>query len=297
MNEKPLPPWASEIPEGAFISYSTTYKIGEYFSCFHKDFFTPCDFDKLGYYFYDPTEHGFAKGKKYPLFIFMHGTTNSLENEVCINYAGAEFYAKEEYQKAVGGAYLLIPLANEYRDKNGVLCGGWNDSYVRPIYDLICNFITTRIVPNGGASKKVIFGNARGATIAFSLVDSYINFFNVILSIGGQNVPDDMTLARYEENNIWLFLAMGKHDEYISYEKKLEPRLEKLMSMFRCFVFTPDWVCNGDHGIASINLAGLEMGQHCIINPVHCNLMFDDGTPMEPMLPNGVTGWLSKALR
>ena len=39
MTEKPLPPWANEIPQGAFITYEPTYKVGEYFSRFHKDFF------------------------------------------------------------------------------------------------------------------------------------------------------------------------------------------------------------------------------------------------------------------
>ena len=36
MSEKPTPPWANEIPEGSFISYATTYKVGEYFDRFHK---------------------------------------------------------------------------------------------------------------------------------------------------------------------------------------------------------------------------------------------------------------------
>ena len=36
-SSKPLPPWANEIPEGAFISYETTYKVGEYFSLFKKE--------------------------------------------------------------------------------------------------------------------------------------------------------------------------------------------------------------------------------------------------------------------
>ncbi len=109
---KPLPPWADKIPEGAFISYETTYKVGEYFSLFKKE-----RFGSMDYYFYDPTEHGFSKDKTYPLFIFLHGATNALEGDVCINYAGAEFYATEEYQNDFGGAYLLVPLANEYYDE------------------------------------------------------------------------------------------------------------------------------------------------------------------------------------
>ena len=76
MSEHPLPPWANEIPEGAFISYSPTYKVGEYFSRFHKARFEKAGLD---YYFYDPTEHGFPEGREYPVLLFMHGYTNALE--------------------------------------------------------------------------------------------------------------------------------------------------------------------------------------------------------------------------
>ena len=111
---KPTPPWANEIPEGSFISYAPTYRVGEYFDRFHKT-----SYDGLTYYFFDPTEHGYEKGKKYPLLVFMHGYTNAMEGDVCINYTGAEFYSKDDYQKTLGGAYVLVPLANEYRGDDG----------------------------------------------------------------------------------------------------------------------------------------------------------------------------------
>ena len=47
-----------------------------------------------------------------------------------------------------------------------------------------------------------------------------------------------------------------------------------------------------DKGIASI-VGGIEMGQHCLMNAVQSNLMFDDGTPMDPRLPDGLTGWIA----
>ena len=34
-----------------------------------------------------------------------------------------------------------------------------------------------------------------------------------------------------------------------------------------------------------------------ITNAMHCNLMFDDGRPMKPRLPKGITGWLAEALK
>ena len=180
MNEnKPLPPWANIIPEGAFISYTPTYKVGEYFNRFHKESFKPTDFAPLTYYFFDPTEHGYPKDKAYPLITFLHGTSNALEGDVCINYAGGEFYSKDEYQKTLGGAYLLIPLANEYRGDDGKVHGGWDDSYIEPVYDLICDFIKNQAEPKGGISKKVIFGNSSGGRMSIRMPVRYPDFFDI----------------------------------------------------------------------------------------------------------------------
>ena len=296
MEEKELPPWAGQIPQGDFISYEPTYKVGEYFSRFHKEYFKPNDFEKLGYYFYDPTEHGFEKGREYPVLIFFHGYTNALAGDVCINYAGAEFYAKDEYQKALGGAYILIPLANEIRAADGSVTGSWDESYIRPVYDLICDFIEGHAAKNGGVGKKVVFGNSRGSSMCFKMVDAYTDFFNVLVPIATADISTDQMLDRYDQNDVWLFYAIARHDEFNDYEKVVLPRLPRLRKMKHCFIFIPEWVRNGDHGIASLNF-GVEMGQHCLINPMHCNMMFDDGTPMETSLPHGVSGWLSEMLK
>lgn len=292
MNENPLPPWANDIPQGAFISYSPTYSVGEYFSRFHKEEFKEAG---LNYYYFDPTEYGFPKNKEYPLLLFMHGYTNALEGDVCINYAGAEFYAKDQYQQMLGGAYILIPLANEYRDADGVCQGSWDDAHVPQIHDLVESFIKNHAAKNGGVNKKLIFGNSRGATMCFKIVDAYTEYFNALIPIGTSDISDDKTLDRYDQNNVWLFLAVCKRDEFNDYQKEIVPRLSRLKKMKHCYIFTPDWVYNGDKGIASINF-GVEMGQHCLINPMHCNLMFDDGSPMYPELPDGVLGWIREVL-
>ena len=298
MSDKPTPPWANELPEGSFISYAPTYKVGEYFDRFHKDFFEPQAFDKMGYYFYDPTEHGAPKGRPYPLLVFMHGTTNALEGDVCINYAGAEFYSKEEYQKPLGGAYILIPLANEYRDQDGKCRGAWDNSYIAPVYALINEFIKkhTEQNGNGGVSKKIILGNSSGGRMSIRMTAAYPEFFDALVPMGASEIPDESLLDLYDANNVSLFFAMGKRDEFNSYENDIVPLLPRMKRMKNCYIFTPDWVYNGDHGVSSINF-GVEMGQHCIINPMHCNLMFDDGTPMDPNLPDGVVGWLSALMQ
>lgn len=290
-DSKPTPPWANEIPEGSFISYEPTYKVGEYFNRFHKD-----SFEKMNYYYFDPTENGYEKGKQYPLFIFMHGTSNALEGDVCINYAGAEFYSKEEYQKPIGGAYILVPLANEYRDENGRVKGDWNESYIPSVYSLINDFINNRTQKNGGINKKFIFGNSSGGRMAIRMTSAYPEFFDAVIPMGACKISDEKLLDLYDEHDVSMFFAMGKRDEFNNYQKEIVPLLPRMQRMKNCYVFTPEWVYNGDKGIASINF-GVEMGQHCIINPMHCNLMFDDGTPMEPALPNGVIGWLAETLK
>ena len=150
--------------------------------------------------------------------------------------------------------------------------------------------------PNGGISKKVIFGNSRGGTMSIRMPVRYPDFFDIAIPVGADEIVDGNNLDIFEKNNIGLFLALGKRDEINSYEERIKPALPRLEKLKKSFIFTPDWVYNGDHGIASINF-GFEMGQHCIINEMHCNLMFDDGTPMEPRLSKGVTGWLAEALK
>jgi len=298
MSERILPPWADKIPQGAFISWEPTYKVGEYFKNFHKSRFECVPFGQekfshLDYYFYDPTEHGWSKDGKYPLLVFMHGYTNALVGDVCINYTGAEFYSKDEYQKAMGGAYILVPVANEYKNEEGKCAGSWDLSYIEPIFALAEEFMQNKAA--GRISKKAVIGSSLGAYMCFELEKAKPDFFNIMITIGSSDIPDDTILDRYEKNGMAFFFAIARHDELSDFEKTVVPRLARLKRMKKTFVFTPEWIYNGDRGIASINF-GFEMGQHCLVNPMHCNLMYDDGSPMYSELPLGVTGWLHSVL-
>lgn len=282
--------WTKEIPQGAFISKAPTYKVGEYFNLFKKD--ASCG---MNYYFFDPTENGFEKGESYPVLIFLHGYTNAMEGDVCINYAGAEFFATEKYQKALGGAYILVPLANEKRNEEGEVVDSWSEDYQIPLYNLICDFIKTHTDANGGVNKKLLWGNSAGASMVYLMGQKYPDFFNILIPVGSDDIPSDSVIDQWDENNVHLFFAMGKQDEFNDYEGTVVPRLPRLEKMKNSFIFTPDWVYNGDKGIASINF-GTEMGQHCLVNPMACNLMFDDGTCMDNRLPRGLTDWICYAL-
>ena len=149
---------------------------------------------------------------------------------------------------------------------------------------------------SGHCTKNILIGNSSGAWMTFNMGNDYTSFFDVLIPVGACEIPDDKMLDRYDEENVSLFYAIGKHDELNNFDTLVRPRVARLQAMKNCFIYTPEWVQNGDKGIASIYV-GIEMGQHCLVNPMHCNLMFDDGTPMEPRLPDGVTGWISSLLK
>ena len=287
--------WANLIPENDFVSCSPTYKVGEYFDLFHEDRFTGSgeeQYSKLKYYYYDPTENGFEKSSEYPLFIFLHGTSNSLNGNICINYTGAELFASPKYQSDFRGAYILVPVANEYRDENGTH-GSWCKEYMESLFDLIQEFIRKHTNVIG---KKFLFGNSSGASMTMRMGTVYPDYFDALIPVGTGAIPEDETLNLWERMNVRLFYAIGKKDEFNEFSREIEPRLNKLLSMENCFLCTPEWVRNGDHGIASIN-GGVEMGQHCLMNAIQANLMFDDGTPMDERLPRGITGWIDEINR
>ncbi|MBO4310514.1 MAG: hypothetical protein J5856_05550 [Lachnospiraceae bacterium] len=285
--ERPTPPWINQIPEGAFVSYDPTYPTGKYFDRFERD-----EAAGLKYYFFDPTKHGYPKKKDYPLLIFLHGTSNALVGDLCINYTGAEMYASDEYQKDLGGAYILIPVANEYRDENENVVGFWNDEYIEPVSELIDDFLSKHTL---GVGVRFLLGNSSGARFTFTMAKYHPEKFDVLIPVGAFEIPADGILDIFEDLGITLFYAYSKHDEFMSFERVVLPRLEKISSMKNSFVFTPDWTYNGDKGIASINF-GIEMGQHCLMNEIQMNIKFDDGTPMDESLPGGLTSWMAEEI-
>ena len=79
----------------------------------------------------------------------------------------------------------------------------------------------------------------------------------------------------------------------VDFETYIVPHIEALQQMHNIICFFPEWVYNGDGGVSSV-FYGIEMGQHCMINWIQHNLMFDDGTPADERLPDGITGWIRR---
>ena len=83
---------------------------------------------------------------------------------MCINYTGAELYASDPYQKTLGGAFILIPVANEYRDDDGRVQGYWSPDYFEIVHSLFLDFIETK---TNGVGLKVLLGRLERMKNAF----------------------------------------------------------------------------------------------------------------------------------
>lgn len=286
---RPTAPWLKDMDPNDFVSPYPTYPCGTILDRFKKGEFTGTDGTKIGYYFYEPVGAKAETDRGLPLLVFFHGRSNSFVGNLCVNYTGAERYACDEYQASMGGAYILIPIANEFRDENGRTEGTWSPKYDTVVRELLKSFTEER---RAKLNTVIFLGNSAGGTYVMHALESFPEDVDAIIPVGSSALPEDRILEAFDNAEKHLFFAMGKRDEFNDYKEEIVPRLPKLEALKNCFVFTPEWVRNGDKGIASIN-GGIEMGQHCLMNGIQANLMFDDGTPMDERLPRGLTGWIA----
>lgn len=285
-----IPEWAKYMKEGEFISYSTTYTSKIYFDLFDK-YTYPCEESgDITYYVYDPVKHGADPKGIYPVLMWLHGASNSLMGEGCIMCCGAEQYASPKYQQDMQGAYIIVPLANEERKEDGRILGTWAPVYSKPIkaiYDKVCAEHADNI------GKKFVMGASSGGYFTWQLLEDYGNYFDGAIPIASGYFPSYEALDKIAESGVHLLIAHGRHDEMATFEECIAPHMDKLSKLKNCICFFPEWVYNGDGGLSSV-FYGFEMGQHCMINWVQNNLMFDNGTPADERLPGGVTGWIRK---
>ncbi len=283
-----IPPWAGKLKDDEFISYENSYKTRLYLNLFDRYVMPDGVVGDIRYYVYDPVKHGADPNGRYPVTMWFHGLSNSLMEDGCIMCCGAEQYASPKYQQEMGGSYIIVPLCNEVREENGQVNGGWSRDHIdviKKIYDKV-------IADNDkNISKKFIMGASSGGFFTWAMLESFPHFFDGAIPISSGHVPDDESLDRIEKSGVSLIIAHGRNDEMADFDECIMPRIEKLEALKSCLCFFPEWVYNGDGGISSV-FYGFEMGQHCMINWIQHNLMFDDGRSADSRLPNGITGWI-----
>lgn len=283
--KRPVPAWASQLPEGEFISYLPSFTGGAYFDLF-DEYTYPCkETGDITYYVYDPVRHGADAHGRYPVLLWLHGATNSLNGKFCICNCGGEQFASPAYQNAMGGAYLIVPLANEKTDENGRLTETFSEAYLQPLKNIV-----EHVCESGHTGKIFAMGGSLGGYMTWKLAEAFPAFFDGIIPISTSYIPADEQLDTIARHNISVFVTIGQHDETLDFDQDIAPHISKMEALgFLCYF--PEWVKNGDGGVSSL-FYGWEMGQHCMINQIQANLFYDDKTPYDPRLPEGVTGWI-----
>ena len=287
------PEWAQYMSDNDFISYMPSFTGGDYLHLFEErkctDSSSKPPYDSMKYYLYKPGK--INADRKYPLIIFIHGATNALDGLKCAGHSGAEMFASPEYQERMGGgAFILVPLANERRDENGMLADSWCSEYV-PLVKKMADEITEEFRDN--ISGVYILGGSSGGYMSWMMAESYPDYFSGVMPASTDYVPPSDVLRKLCENQVSIVFAVGKHDEFGCFSEKLTSRYEELKKYENIICFFPEWVRNGDKGIASLYF-GIEMGQHCMITQIQSDLLYDDDTPYCEDLPDGVTGWIRK---
>lgn len=283
------PVWAKDIPEGEFISHFPSFRAGLYFDLFEECYWPSPRTGDIKYYLYDPIKHGANPDGKYPVILFFHGSGNSLDGQVVINYSMAEPYASPAYQETIGGAYILVPVANETRNAEGRIENGWGTDYCEPIIELKTKFCEEH---KANVGKSFFMGTSAGGFMVWELLKGYSDKMDVAVPISGGIIPDEEKLSEIRANGTLILSMHGKHDELVPYDEVVTPHLDKLKKFDNIILYHPDWVRNGDGGIAQMN-PWVEMGQHCLNNQVTANLVYDNGKSYdEELFPDGMTGWI-----
>lgn len=318
-------PWLNKLGADDFVTTKLPYTEGTYYDLFEEGLYKTNDesVGDLRYYVYDPTKHGYPESGTYPVIYSFHGSSASLQGITAINWAGVEYFASPEYQEKMGGAYILVPLANEYMDGD-IMKLSWMtpaDKSAAHLEDYPDEFVSTFETKFGkdaerffrllgtnslytrhlkalfeevvssftSAGKRIVFGTSAGGYCAWRYVISYP--VDAALIMAPAYLPSMKELNALEERKQKIWLCQGKNDECVPYDFSIAPILEKLRSMETVELFLPEFVRMPNYGVYS-NPAGIEMGQHCINNAVQCDLMYEDGKPMDENHPEGVTGWL-----
>jgi hypothetical protein len=170
----------------------------------------------------------------------------------------------------------------------GSLCG--NDSvYTKTLMALL----RSECEKHPAIGRKIVSGASAGGYGAWRMIISHPDAFDAALFMAGAYIPSLRELKILENAGMRLWICHGRRDECVPFDMVIRPILPILQGMPGTELYLPDFVRRANGCVAS-NLSGIQMGQHCINDEMQENLMFLDGTPMDPLHPEGFIGWLKK---
>ena len=320
-------PWGKYLLPDDKVSPLPTYDTAPCLQLFEKKVFPAVD-EKVGdlvYYFYDPTEHGFSKDGSYPLIFALHGAGAALHGIDAVAWSGAAMFASSEYQNRMGGAYILVPLANEKLADDGSLQMLWMtpsgashpEMYEPEILKMIepylqsnhiADLLGTDTVYAGtlysllhstmqkypAISNTVLFGTSSGGYGGWRMLINHPEDFSFAVLMAGAYLPATCELQKIEESGCEVLICHSRNDEAVPFGLATEPNLPFFERSRHFRTWCPVLARRGNYGVASNAADGFEMGQHCINDVVQQDLRYDDGTPCDPGIPEGITGLIRK---
>ncbi len=326
MPDRSAYPWGEFLSPEDFVSTENGLPVGAYLDLFQKKTFPAIDpaVGNLRYYVYDPVAHGADPAKRYPLLYWFHGAGNALAGDLVLPYSGAERFASPDFQRLMGGAYIVCPVANETADEQGNVRDGWMTSvpldpppvyrkedmariraytseadrffidmhYGDSVYEPTLKALLDSLRADFPSVDSVyLAGTSAGGYAAWRFLIDYPQAVDACLLMAAAYLVPPAELDRLEKLGTPIWLIHSLHDEVIVFDGIVAPNLPKLQSMPNVSVTALPFARYGDHGVASNNV-GSEIGQHCVCTQVAQNMLYNDGTPYDPAHPDGVTGWV-----
>jgi predicted peptidase len=292
-------PWLSAVPAGYTVGKGDESRFGLYLDLFDEYVYTgdPVTGD-LKYYVYDPVAHGADPNGTYPVFYWFHGRGMSFTGKRALSITGAEQYAGPDYQKKLGGAYIIFPLANEKT------FSGWGEqnrlsNEETPYMDAFKGILNEFKNVNGKNVGKIIaLGISAGGYATWRFIINNTESTGAAVPMSSSYYPSADELAKIEKAGIPVLVIHGYHDELAKFETSMRPVLAQLVMRQNIDVALLEWVIDHDHKtINSLVMNGVEQGQHSTSRPVSYNLIYDDGMPYTKSAPDGFIAWVLKALK
>jgi predicted esterase len=298
--ENAVNPWLKDVPPGYVAGKGDESRFGLYLNLFDELVYKgdPTTGD-ITYYVYDPVKHGADPNKTYPVFYWFHGGGMSFTGKRALSITGAEQYAGPDYQKKLGGAYIIFPLANERtfsgwrRQVNGQPSSG-DTPYANAFRGILDEF---RKAHGRSAGKVAALGVSAGGFATWRFIINDTESVGAAIPMSSSYYPSVEELVKLEKAKIPILVIHGYHDELAEFETSLKPILPQIMMRSNIDVALLEWVIDHDHKtINSLVMNGVEQGQHSTSRPVSYNLIYDDGTPYSKAAPDGFIAWVLNAL-
>lgn len=210
--------------------------------------FTGSDGRSLLYASYEPA----ASDEKKPLVIWLHGAGEG-GDDTPIALLGNEVTAlmKEEFQTAMGGAYILVPQASSfwmaYDDE-----GHWDNPGIDSIYRVVLkDLIDSYVAENPGIdpNRIIIGGCSNGGYMTINMEIHYPDFFAAAYPIceayGNANITDE-EIRNIATTPTWFVYA--DNDTTVDPKEHSVPTIERLRAAgadVHCSVFEDVHDMNG----------------------------------------------------